>query len=453
MKTFSQPRWLGLQETHVYAFLCFIFCLLYLTIGFIIPSLGEFNPELKKAFFGFSQLSRLGIFISLSVMILPVVVFAGIRLLPDESDVFLFRIPGCSNGKIFRLGISLLLGVVFFLFRNEFINLDAILFTGKFIQDVPLKGAYATHDEMWEFYIHSRFWFYTHHYLGWSVKLSYQVLSSVAGSVFIFLLLSYWSMLCPYKPSIPFILCMCGGYMQIFFGDTENYTLTAVWIMGYFLASALFSRKKVSIILPSILLAIAITFHLLCLFLVPSWAYLWVKAWKREKKHLSFIAIGAIVSIIVSTLLFFHFNSLPLRNLWFDSHLFGHGGHVLSNLVKPSMSYYFDILNLLFLLVPVWILIIPLVMYHRIELDELNIHLILASGFMMIFLLSFKAGLGVYQDWNLYANIGIPVSLLIWRNGLSMDSQPQKPYLLYYLGWLYFIHSYSWIISNHYNPS
>lgn len=70
-------------------------------------------------------------------------------------------------------------------------NSDAFGFYEKFLYDVPLKGARLTHDEMWDLYIHSRFWFITNQRFDWIIELSCQVLSCLAGGVFIYFLLKY----------------------------------------------------------------------------------------------------------------------------------------------------------------------------------------------------------------------------------------------------------------------
>jgi hypothetical protein len=338
---------------------------------------------------------------------------------------------------------------IFFLLRNEFVNIDASMFTGKFMSAIPLKGSFVTHDEMWEFYLHSRFWYYTDLWFNWSVKLSYQVLSSVAGGVYIFVLLRLCKILFPQKPLTFFWLSVCGGYMQLFFGDMENYTLTAVWIVAYFYLSALHLKGKRSIVMPSLALAIAISFHLLSCFLLPSLIYLFFKTW-RGKEYRSFIvALTSFASVIIFTLIFFHFNGLPIRELWSNTHAFGHGGNVLKNLARPSLNYYFDIINLLFLLVPCWILLLPLVVNKEIGSDPLNVHLLISTGAMLLFVFFYRAALGVQQDWNLYANAAIPVSLLVWRNVLFSKSAKKRQWIIFGLGGLFFSHSCAWIIANH----
>ena len=282
------PKLSTTPEVITYGTLCLFVFISYLVGGFVLPS-----PEIPGAreqhiLFGFSQLSTIGICPALFFLILPfffVCFRQRLSLLPNLiSPTISYRL----NSIWIRVVISIGLSVLFFLMRNEFANVDALMFAGKFLEEIPEKGAYVTHDEMWEFYLHSRFWFYTHHYFGWSVKLSYQVVSSIGGGVFVFLLLTYWSILAPEKSLILFWLCASGGYMQLFFGDQENYTLTAVWIMGYLLASVQYFRGRISVVWPSVVLSVAVTFHLLSLFLVPSLLFLWARSWQKEKKHLVF---------------------------------------------------------------------------------------------------------------------------------------------------------------------
>ena len=309
-------------------------------------------------------------------------------------------------------------------------------------------GAHVIHDELWELYVHSRFWFYTHQAWGWSVAWSYQVLSSLAGGVFIYLLLTYCAVLMPDRPGLAVLLSISGGYMQLFFGDVENYTLTATWVMGYFLAALLFLKQKASVIIPALLLAIALTFHLLAGFLIPSLIYLGAVAWKRGARRQTLLAAGGGVLIVILTLLFFHLKGWPISDLWYNSHAFG-GGNIRRMLVRPTFAYYLAIFNLAFLLAPGWMLIAPLLIFKRIRLDMINIHLLIASAFMALLVLGWHAQLGVYQDWNLFAIAALPIAFLVWRNVLHIPSFRARPWPIAVMGLLFFVHSYSWIVSNH----
>jgi hypothetical protein len=442
----------SLNEPRLYIAILIALSLVYLAAGFLLPLLRSDGDVVREALFGFSQLGSFGvpcIFLGLSV---PLAVMIIRSLLSMETRSALRRLTVRSfNSTWFRIGFSLLLAAVFFLLRNRFINYDGMLFAEKFSNDVPILGAHVTHDEMWELYLHSRFWFYTNELFGWSVELSYQVLSSAAGGVFILLLLLYCSVVFPGRPVLAFAVCISGGYMQLFFGDVENYTLTATWIMAYFLASAQYVRGRWSVITPSVILAAAMTFHLLAGFLIPSLLLLYDIAWKRKERKSVVIALASFCAIVAVTILFFHFSGLPVRNLWYHSHAFGHGGNIRPRLVDPSPGYYFSILNLAFLLAPVWIFIIPQLLFGRVKHDDMNIHLILASVFMGIFFVGWKATLGVYSDWNMFAAAALPFTFLVLRNLLSTECIQKRCWLVYMFAWMFVLHTYSWVISNHFH--
>ena len=241
--------------------------------------------------------------------------------------------------------------------------------------------------------------------------------------------------------------------MQIFFGDVENYTLTAVFILLYFYFSFTYIRGKQHIMLPSSILAIAVTFHLLAGFLLPSLVFLyWLESKKRHYRKM-WAGIAGFVLIIGLTLLFFHFHHLPIRNLFLQSHAFGHGGYILRMLAKPSAHYYLKIFNLLFLLVPALILIVPLFLFSLIKWNNFNIFMAIACVFMMGYIFVWEATLGVYNDWNMFANVSIPFSIFTGYNVLKSKRMKNKTKILVSLVLLFIIHSYTWIISNHFPVS
>jgi len=439
------------RETSLYLATFLALFLAYLLSGLVLPALSENGDRAQEALFGFSQLGCfrfpcliIGLSVPLAILIARPMISSGSMEKIRGSAVRTF------NSTWFRVGFSILLVAVFFLLRNRFINYDGSMFAEKFANDVPLHGAHVTHDEMWELYLHSRFWFYANRMFGWSVELSYQVLSSVAGGAFILLLMYYCTVMFPERPVLAFVICVSGGYMQLFFGDVENYTLTTTLIMAYFLASALFIKGRWSIITPSVILAAALTFHLLAGFLIPSVLILYYIAWRRGEKRSVVMAAGMFCAIFGLTLLFFHFNDLPIRDLWYNSHAMGFGGHIRQWLVDPSPGYYFKILNLAFLLAPVWIMLIPQLIFGRVKLDAINVHLIIATIFMGIFFVGWKATLGVYSDWNMFAAAALPFTLLVLRNMFSTDCIRRRYWLVYLFAWLFMLHSYSWVISNHF---
>lgn len=438
-------------ELFAYGAIFLAFAVVYLGVGIALPAVSGAGERIARELFGFSQLRCFGfpcILFGLSIPLM--ILLVGRALTPEARERVRERMVRVFRSSWFRVGASVSLVAVFFVLRSNFLNYDGGLLAGKFARDIPLRGAHVTHDEMWELYLHSRFWLLTNRMFGWSVELSYQVLSSLAGGAFILMLLYFCSVVFPRRPLLAFALCVSGGYMQLFFGDVENYTLTIVWIMGYFLASALYIRGRMSLAVPSVLLAAALTFHLLAGFLVPSLIVLFAVAWRRGDRRPIAASAGLFCAIVGLTLLFFHTHGLPIRDLWFNSHAFGHGGHIGKYITDPSAGYYFQILNLAFLLAPAWILIIPLLVYGRVRLDELNLYLIAAAIFMGIFVLGWKATLGVYSDWNMFAAAALPFTLLVTRGLLASGEARGRYRYAYLFAWLFILHSYSWVLSNHF---
>lgn len=356
--------------------------------------------------------------------------------------------PGGRAGTVKVLALALLAVGVFFALRSNFVNTDGLALAQKFAHDVPRRGAHVTHDEMWELFVHSRFWEYTHDLLGWSVKRSYQVLSSLAGGVFVLLALAYCRVLSPRLPGRLFLLAVAAGYMQLFFGDVENYTLTVALITGYLLASAQFLEGRVSVVLPSFLLAVALTFHLLAGFLLPSLLYLYLVAWGRGQRRGTVAAALLFGAVVAATLAYFHFAGLPIRRLWYHSHAFGHGGNIGRMLAVPKLPFILRKASLLTLLAPSWLLLVPLALFRRIALDPLNVHLIFSVAGMGLLVFGWRSQIGIYQDWNLFAAAAIPVTFLAWRNVLAVPALGRHR-AVSLLGALFFVHSYAWVVGNH----
>jgi len=436
-----------LAEHRIYIAVAVLAVSTYVLVGLILPT--WFRTP--RFLFGFNQFKHLGVPATALLCLLGVAAILLYhwkrRLVDDLVDRFgsvLF------SRKTLLVGVAVLSAALFFSLRSNFLNPDSIDLTWKLPRDVALKGSHVTHDEMWELYLHSRFWHYTNRFAGWSVTFSYQALSSLAGGVFVLLLLLYARLLVPRGALALAGLVAAGGFMQLFFGDPENYTLTGALVLAYLYASAGHLRGRWGVFWPSVLLALAITFHLLAGWLLPSLAYLHFLQLRKRNHGAVALAVAAFLSIIVLTLLFFHFHGLPLRDLYWESHAFGHGGDILAMLAEPKALYYLGLLNLLFLLAPLVWLALPLLALRRVTLEPLNVHLLLASAFMLVYMFSWKATLGVYSDWNLFAIAAIPLSALVGYNLSRIETLPHRGEILLALSWVFAMHSYCWIVSNHF---
>jgi len=401
--------------------------------------------------FGVSEFWHLGLSVeALGVgAVLMMVLWTGRH--PDTFDALLLQ-GGRETGRI-RWWQYLVLAVVsflvFFLLRNQFINQDGLAFAGKFIHDVPLRGAHVTHDEMWELYLHSRFWVLTHRAFGWSVPFSYQVFSCAAGAGFVVLLVHLARRMSGVHWRLLVLAVVSGGVMQLFFGDVENYTVTSMLIMGYLLAGWLTATGRISSLIPALVLSVAMTFHLLAGWLLPSLVFLFYLDWQRDHRMVVLAGMTGGLAIFGGTLFFFATHGLPLRDFFYNSHALGHGGHLFWNIAKPSPGYEAELINLLLLLFPGALMMVPLLAWHRIRREPGNIFLGLAASFMLVFMFTWKADMGVYQDWNLYAPVALPVSLLCWYSFLRIDGLRYRRRIFVALVGLGFLHTYTWIISNH----
>jgi hypothetical protein len=162
-------------------------------------------------------------------------------------------------------------------------------------------------------------------------------------------------------------------------------------------------------------------------------------------------ALTGFVLVVAGTFLFFHLQGLPIGDLVAHSQAFGDSGPFRRMLATPSLEYYWQIANLAFLLVPSWVILLPLIAYRRIPLDPVNVQLVVASAGMTALVIGWKAQLGVYNDWNLFAMAAVPISLLVWRNVFQVAGASRVPWPIVAMVALFFAHSYSWVIGNHWS--
>ena len=338
---------------------------------------------------------------------------------------------------------------VLFLLRTNVLNQDGNMLTPKLEHDVPLLGAHLSHDELLELFLHSKVWEYTHRWWGWSVVFSYQVVSCTAGAVFIYVLLRLASRLAPDRPGLFLGGVLSGAYMQLFFGDVENYTVTAAIVAVYALASWRFLAREAPLWMPAVALAAAMCCHLEAGWLLPSALYLAIVSRSRTG-HLSEAIRGALVGggIIVLVFVAFHLYGLPLSR-FFSSH----AGHALRGTgvfaIGMPRDYYTDQLRLLLWLCPGVFLLVPLALGFRSPADEGSRFLLVGAVSMLVFQAVWKAANGVFDDWNLYAIGGLFIALCVWRYAAAAASTRALRLAAAILAVAGSLNTYAWIIANH----
>jgi hypothetical protein len=357
--------------------------------------------------------------------------------------------PGLSaRSRLPAIACALLSWPVFYALRTGWLNADGNMLTPRFEADVPILGAHLTHDEMLELFLHSRIWYYGHRWWGWSVVHSYQVVSCAAGAVFVYTMIRLAPRLAPGAPWLFVAGAFAGGYMQLFFGDVENYTITAVLVALYVLAACRFLAGDAPLVVPALTLAIAVVFHLEAAWLWPSAVYLAFVSCRRRGPYEATASAGAAIAVVLSTFVYFQFHGLPLMR-FFSSH----AGHALRMngvfAVGMPLRYYGEQASLLFLLCPAVGLAAALAAWRRFDHDEVTMFLGVSAASMVLLQLVWKSQIGVLDDWNLYAIGGMLLSTLIWRAACSAAGTPAMRIvaaLLSATGWL---HTYAWILMNH----
>lgn len=404
--------------------------------------------------FGINQLAKVGPTATTIIIIAVGGLMFWLRRGTPRLLVKLKPQPG-RRGTIYLVAISLIFSTLFYLLRNNFLNGDAPQHDVWIRHLVPIKGAYTYHDEMWTLYLHSKFWWITTRLWGWSTLYSFQVLSSLVGGVYIFGLLLFCRQAGGDRAGGLFALMLAAGFNQLFFGDVESYVMVAAAIVFYLRSAHLAATEDRSIVRPAAWLALAMGFHVLAGWLLPSLAVLFIHRMSRNRRRETALGLAAFGGVIAATLVYFHYTCLPLKDWLWHSHMSSPLRHLLGlktggYLPPTNAAYNLELANLIILLFPWLLTLVPLIRHGRVRLNLNNIFLLAAAGFGLMFVFSWNAGLGVYDDWNLYAPAFIAVAWLTWFNFQAAADLPGRSALA--AG--YFIigaaNSYAWIIGNHF---
>ncbi len=247
--------------------------------------------------------------------------------------------------------------------------------------------------------------------------LSFQIISIFSGLLFLIVALFFSRKL--FTTTLPRILFLLGtvsgGYMLLFFGYVENYSLFVLTVLLYTLTGIMITRKYINkwSILP--LQVLLVVFHIIgAAFLVSTlFLLLFDTSFYRKISHLSrkikiatFIVLaGGAVAVFVflyTNNYFFRFAFVPIVENRFTSE-----GYTLF-----SLKHIVDYLNLLMLLFPALPLVVVALVSSRRALDvgknEVSfLFLLLVSVLGTIFILDPK--LGMPRDWDLFSFVGIPL--------------------------------------------
>ena len=278
-----------------------------------------------------------------------------------------------------RLLITLICTLLLWTLRSNFENTDFLLFKGWFPEDMALGLIHVRFDEMWESYIHFESYKLFQSSFGFSINKTYQLISVISGSLFIYMALILSDELDPKKPYKLFLILLCGGFMQLFFGDMEHYTIAGMLTFLYLFSSYYYLKENISLLIPSFVLILAMTFHMEVVFLIPSLIFLFIVQLNKREYLPILISILLFTGFLSWTILFFLSKGASLQRLIGTSWGLGRGGSILANIVKSDQNYFWGQINLLGLIFPpIWFLF-PLIFTGGIKNSTVNIFLIISS--------------------------------------------------------------------------
>ncbi|MBI1873267.1 MAG: hypothetical protein HYS05_05165, partial [Acidobacteria bacterium] len=402
--------------------------------------------------FGFAQLRHLGLIATMVAF----VVAPGLAFRCDER-LTSHRVAAWT-GRLaavkWLIGLAVMFVIIALPLRNNWINADGRSWPELF----RTKGPSVNLDQILELYVHYLFSYTIGKALGWDVTFSYQVLSVVGGAGFLLILGRLSPLLLPGKGVWLFAWVLSGGFMQLFFGDVENYSLVTPLMMLYLWLSILYLKERVPLWAPSLLLAVAASFHLLTVFLGPSWLYLaWLELRRRGMKDVATSCV--LASLVLATTFFIvHFAVVGRRVVTIEamqetvSRLTEWSGGLNPGiwLASRSVDYYYQIANVLMLLVPQALVVVPLLLYRRIDWSRINVFIAISAAMFGVMLAVWYSGLGVPNDWNVFAPMSVTFSIWCGYNFVRIEGLRYKTAILVGLLVVGALHSYSWIVCNHF---
>ncbi|MHC1783042.1 MAG: hypothetical protein AB9891_09855 [Anaerolineaceae bacterium] len=437
-----------------------IFLLMLIWYGvssFVVPPLADpNNMDRARLFpsifgFGFNQLRWLPTWTSgIWLMLTGLCMWAVYRFPQKLSSALTSASEYFYARKRNLLLSSLAFAVIAFLFRSQLINDDTL----HFMNWMPHQAAHGiTHvrfDEMLESNLHFEAFRLTKWLWGWDVQFTYSVLSCLAGFFFFYVLLLLCRRLAGNLALALFAFLISGGFMQLFFGDKENYTLAMTFLLVYFYFSHRYLSDEAPLTTPAFFLAVAMVFHLETAYLLPTLFYLTIVELNRRKYVTAGAAWIIIASLFSLTMLYFVFRGASWEVLRDTSWGLGRGGNLLFNIVFPTGFMVYARLNMMILIFPGIVLLLPAVLAGGFKWDHTSGFFLIAGLVGLFFSWVWLSTIGYYSDWNLFS---MPMFSAVMLLGICLFRTSPFPFrnsIVVGMTMISFLASYTWIIHNHF---
>jgi len=257
--------------------------------------------------------------------------------------------------------------------------------------------------------------------------LSFQILSWVGGLIVVLAAaVTSGTLFSDIRRRILFVLgAGSGGYMLLFFGHVENYSLFVSALAVFAFTGMAAAEGRISRWYVMIPLVFALFFHLFGLTLVPAAIYVLISR-TRFAEHLagmsvkSRIVVATVGLVIVLSAWFY----LYYTNYYFQFSFvpYTENRFTLDGYTLFSLPHLVDLLNLLVILIPGLLVLAVVMMFQRGRPSGVvrdNTFLIILTVTTLGAVAVFDPKLGMPRDWDVFAFCGVPLAILIYRRVLS----------------------------------
>lgn len=283
-----------------------------------------------------------------------------------------------------------------------------------------------------DLFLHAKAWAWANSLWGWDAMRTYHVLSSAAGAVFLFLLLCAADDLgrTPVEKALFAGWVATLGLMQFFFGYVENYVFMTIGVLAYLWLGVRAVEGRTSELWPAGILASTHAFHpSTILGLDASFLALWaMRAFSRPRRERLMLTLKLLIPFLL----------VFAGVVW----MMEAGGHGISTLLGSdapgggdrswfvplskidsrwehytmfSWGHLVDILNEQVLVAPFGLAMVLLALTTRAGRAALRRpagqFLAVAALNYLLFTLVWNPDYGGRRDWDLFAPMGIPLTL------------------------------------------
>jgi tetratricopeptide (TPR) repeat protein len=250
-------------------------------------------------------------------------------------------------------------------------------------------------------------------------EVVFQLLSCIAGSVYVFLILRTldWFAASPLQRTSIFLLLMGNGAIALFWGYVEYYPLLYLSSFAYAVATIRMLTFKTTLLVPSLLFVLTVLLHFTGIVLLPSLIY---ALFARMKSNVvgkllqpKWVITGVAGSVVLLAALLYFSGEYQLRNYVVPVVSLD----VRNTYTLFSTEHLVDILNALWLLAgPLFLGFLLMLRWREIRervADNKFVFLLLIVFYQQLFVFLGNTDIGFARDWDVMLSMGSGILLLV----------------------------------------